>query len=101
MHCDVTFFFLLEKVIFTKKRKEMAIQKTKQSCHKSKKKPKKSKHKSKKQADHDFFRNCHVTKMHLEICECRFITIVATASTFFGKFFILVISMVTSVSGFM
>lgn len=79
----------------------MAIQKPKLSYHKSKNKPKKSKHKSKKQADHDFFRNCHVTKMHLEICECSFITIVVTASIFFGKFFILVISMVTSVSGFM
>lgn len=68
------FFFLLEKVVFTKKRKEkkkwpyknqnkvIINQKTNQ---------KKSKHKSKKQADHDFFRNCHVTNMHLEICECK------------------------------
>ena len=68
----------------------MAIQKKQnKSYHKSKNKPKQSKHKSKKQTDHDFFHNCHVTKMHLEICECSSIKIVETASTFFGKFFIL------------
>lgn len=78
-------FSILEKLCFTKKRKEKKkwpYKKQKQTYHKSKTNQNKVNINLKK-TDHDFFHNFYVTKMHLEICECGSIKIVETASTFF------------------